>query len=165
MLLQMIRTKRGAQEKVLPRKETALRRAKGLLRAKGKRITAQRVLLLEIIQGSDGHLDAEELYRRAKRRDPRINLATVYRTRNLLKESGLVQPTFLSRAHQRELFESRPDIKHYHFACVTCGKVIEFETPLVDQLGQEATLRLGVEVMRGWLWLEGLCPECRGKVK
>ena len=68
----------------------ALRETQGLLRAKGKRITGQRALLLRMIQENKGHLGADELYRLARRRDPRLNLATVYRTLNLLKEANLI---------------------------------------------------------------------------
>jgi Fur family transcriptional regulator, ferric uptake regulator len=161
----MIRTKQGTHKERTALEDMALRRAQGLLRARGKRITQQRALLLQIIQESEEHLDAEELYRRAKRRDPHINLATVYRTRNLLKESGLVQPTYLAHAHQREQFESSPAVEHYHFACLRCAKMIEFESPRVDQICGEVKHEFGVEVIRGWLWLEGYCADCKGKRK
>jgi len=61
-----------------------------LLRAEKRRMTSQRELLLGIIQ-ERGHLDADEIYRLAKRRNPRLSLSTVYRTLNLLKELGLVE--------------------------------------------------------------------------
>ena len=60
--------------------DTKLRQARGLLHTRGKRMTGQRVVILQIIQESNRHLDAEELYRLARTRNPRINLATVYRT-------------------------------------------------------------------------------------
>jgi Fur family transcriptional regulator, ferric uptake regulator len=78
----------------MARQNIAVGAAQGLLRARGKRITSQRALLLQLIQESGAHLDAEELYRRAQRRDPRINLTTVYRTLNLLKESGLIERSY-----------------------------------------------------------------------
>ena len=45
---------------------------------KGRPVTAQRRLLLDILRGAKGHLDAKELYRQASAKDPRISLATVY---------------------------------------------------------------------------------------
>jgi Fur family transcriptional regulator, ferric uptake regulator len=165
MLLQMVRTKEGTLKKATGSRGVTLGGAQGLLRAMGKRITEQRLLLLEILQESKGHLDVEELYSRAKRRDPHINLATVYRTRNLLKESGLLEPTFLTQDSRREQFESKPEVEHYHFACLRCGKVIEFESPLVKQLEQEAKRLFAIEITRGRFVLEGYCKDCRGNLE
>ncbi len=145
--------------------QVAMREAHGLLRARGKRITSQRALLLQIIQESAGHLDAEGLYRRAKGRDPRINLTTVYRTLNLLKESGLIEPSYLTHDHHREQFEPKPDAEHYHFTCVQCAKVIEFESPLIEQLRREVRRKFGVEFTHGCLCFEGYCADCAKKRK
>jgi Fur family transcriptional regulator, ferric uptake regulator len=142
---------------------TGQREAQGLLRARGKRITEQRTLLLKIIADSKVHLDAEELYRRARRRDPKINLATVYRTLNLLKESGLVVPYYLTHAHRREQFESKPSVEHYHFTCIRCGKVIEFESPLIERLRAQVKSEFGVEFTHGSLCFEGYCADCAAK--
>ncbi len=141
------------------------REAQGLLRAKGKRITGQRALLLELIEESQVHLDAKELYRRARRRDPGINLATVYRTLNLLKESGLVEPHYLTHDQRYEQFESKPATEHYHFTCVQCGAVIEFESPLVEQLRREVKAQFGVEFTHGTLYFEGYCAACARRRK
>ncbi len=149
--------------KVKPQPKVALPEAKGLLRARGKRITGQRALLLQIIEESEGHLEAGELYRRARRRAPDINLATVYRTLNLLEESGLVEPSFLPHAHRPTRFESKPAEEHYHFTCIECGQVIEFESPLVEQLRTEVKKRFGVEFTRGYLSFEGYCAQCKEK--
>jgi Fe2+ or Zn2+ uptake regulation protein len=143
----------------------ALREAHGVLRASGKRITSQRALLLQIIQESGAHLDAEELYRRAKRRDPRLNLTTVYRALNLFKESRLIEPSYLTHDHRRERFESKPAAEHYHFTCRRCGKVIEFESPLIEQLRREVKLKFGVEFTHGCLCFEGYCADCAQKRK
>src|SRR5574341_222251 len=139
--------------------------ARGLLRALGKRITAQRALLLQIIQESEGHLDAEELYRRARRHDPRLNLATVYRTLNLLKDSNLIEQRYFARNHHREQFESKARPAHYHFTCRRCGKVIEFESPLVEQLRADVRRRFGVEFTHGCLCFEGYCADCVDKTQ
>lgn len=145
--------------------QVATREAQRLLRAQGKRITSQRTLLLQIVQESKGHLDAEEMYRRARRRDPRINLATVYRTLSLLKESNLIEQRYLARDHHREVFESKAAPEHYHFTCLKCGKVIEFESALVEQLRREVREKFGVEFTHGCLCFEGYCDACAGKRK
>src|SRR2546430_17288238 len=63
---------------------------RGSLRDKGVRLTRQRQILLELIDKSGQHLDAENLYQMAKEKDPKLNRVTVYRTLKLLKEGGLV---------------------------------------------------------------------------
>ncbi len=161
----MIRNKQNKSRTTSVSGEMALREEQGLLRAKGKRITGQRALLLQIIQESQGHLDAEQLYRRARQRDPRLNLATVYRTLNLLKESNLIEQRYLSRDHHREMFESKAAPEHYHFTCIACGKVIEFESPLVERLRREVKQEFSVEFTHGCLCFEGYCADCSDKRK
>src|SRR5260370_37369685 len=63
---------------------------KGSLKERGVRLTRQRSLLLELIDKSGEHLDAERLFQLAKLRDPKLNRVTVYRTLKLLKQGGLV---------------------------------------------------------------------------
>jgi Fur family ferric uptake transcriptional regulator len=165
MLLQMIRYKEDrARDTIRPR---ALRQSEvqGLLRANGRRITGQRALLLELIEESSSHLDAEELHRRARQRDPGINLATVYRTLKLLKASGIIEPYYLTHDHRRERFESKPATEHYHFTCVRCGAVIEFESTLVERLRREVRAQFGVRFTHDCLCFEGYCAECAHKVK
>ncbi|MFQ5814515.1 MAG: Fur family transcriptional regulator, partial [Anaerolineae bacterium] len=62
-----------------------------VLRAAGKRVTSQRLLVLEIITETDHHLTAEEVYRLAKERDSNISLATVYRNLQVLQELDLIE--------------------------------------------------------------------------
>jgi Fe2+ or Zn2+ uptake regulation protein len=137
--------------------------ARRLLRAGGKRMTIQRSLLLRLVQESDSHLDADELYRRARKRDPRINLTTVYRTLNLLKEFDLVEHRFLSHEHRGETFEIKPSEEHYHFTCVRCKNVIEFESPLVGHLRSQIKNKYGVEFTHACLCFEGYCANCAGE--
>ena len=68
----------------------ALDSIKGSLKLKGVRLTRQRQILLELIDKSGQHLDAERLYQMAKEQDPKLNRVTVYRTLKMLKEGGLV---------------------------------------------------------------------------
>ena len=68
----------------------ALESIRGSLKDKGVRLTRQRQILLELIDKSGQHLDAEALFQMAKEKDPKLNGVTVYRTLKLLKEGGLV---------------------------------------------------------------------------
>ena len=135
------------------------------LRAAGQRVTAQRVLLIRLLDEANEHLDAEELYRRARREMPNINLSTVYRNLTALKEAGLVEQRYFARDHSREYFESAVQDEHYHFTCLSCGKVVEFETPLIAKVRHDLQAQLGVDIRHACICFEGLCAECAAAEK
>lgn len=124
-------------------------------------MTPQRRLILEVLEESDEHLDAEALHDQAKIHDPDISLATVYRTLAVLKEMGLVEEHHLGEDHSH--YEAVRDGPHYHFTCLGCGKVIEFGTPLIAQVKQELSEREGVRVIGAHLHLSGYCAQCQAK--
>lgn len=126
---------------------------------KGQRITSQRKLLLELLQQSEGHLDAEELYRLAKEREPRISLSTVYRNLSLFKELGLIQERHFAEEHHH--YEAKGKKEHHHMICLGCGKVIEFESPLTHKLKAEMSHRTGFKITGSEVYLEGYCERCR----
>ncbi|HEY73434.1 MAG: transcriptional repressor [Chloroflexi bacterium] len=128
-------------------------------RAAGRRLTSQRRLILDLLQESDEHLDAEMVYDRARARDAGISLATVYRALAVLKEMGLVEEHRLGEEHCH--YEAVGDGPHYHFSCLGCGKVIEFDTPLVAQIQRELSERDGVSIIGTHLHLSGYCAECQ----
>jgi Fe2+ or Zn2+ uptake regulation protein len=133
------------------------------LQATGKRLTAQRRLLLKVLAESHAHLDAEEIYALAKKRDPNISLATVYRTLNVLTEAGIVQERANIRDGQRHYYEVT-DKLHYHFTCLNCQRVIEFEAPLIEQAIVELAERLKLDIVHTRVHADGYCPACQEKV-
>ena len=133
------------------------------LRAKGQRLTRQRRLILQILQEANGHLDAESIFHRAQAYRPRVGLSTVYRTLQLLTDMGLAEQRFISRDHTRKVYEPAGSGEHYHFTCLTCGRIIEFRSPLVDRARREVAVELGVKVLRACACFEGYCPMCARK--
>ena len=133
------------------------------LRATGHRITPQRQIVLEVVETSAEHLDAEAIYRRAREKDPKISLATIYRTLTVLKDKGLIEQRFLARDHAREHYEPVGAPEHYHLTCLGCRKVIEFQSPRVTQMTTELHRDLGVEVTHACICLEGYCQTCVAK--
>ena len=88
--------------------------ARRILAAAGRRTTAQRALILEVLRNSSGHLDADQVYRLARERDPHVSLSTVYRTLSLLRELGQVEELHLAEEHHH--YEAKgvpkpPDIR------------------------------------------------------
>jgi Fe2+ or Zn2+ uptake regulation protein len=131
-----------------------------ILQASGRRLTSQRRLLLEVLNEYHGHLDAEAIYALAKGRDPNISLATVYRTLKVLKEVGVVQERILDREGQKRHYEMAAKA-HYHFTCLECGQVIEFESPLIEQASCDLAEQLDLEIVHTRVHLDGYCPKCR----
>ena len=123
------------------------------------RMTRQRRLVFEILQSSAAHLDAESVFELAKIRDAKISLATVYRSLAWLKEAGLIQEHRLGENHAH--FETTATTPHYHFSCLRCGKVVEFEAAEVREISRQLCAREGLQVTDIHLHLSGLCAECR----
>ncbi len=130
-----------------------------VLHADGQRLTRQRRLILETLETSRGHLDAEDIHARARERDARISLATVYRTLALLKSIGLVQEHSLGEEHGH--FEVTQPEPHYHFTCLGCHRVVEFEAPTIARAVQELAEHMSLQVEETHLSLRGYCAECR----
>ena len=128
------------------------------LRAAGRRLTSQRRLILEVLEESDEHLDAEALYEQVKVHDPDVSLATIYRTLAVFKEVGLIEKHRLGEEHGH--YEAVRDEPHYHFTCLGCGEVIEFDAPLVARIEQELSER-GVRVTNTHLHVSGHCAQCK----
>ena len=129
----------------------------------GRPLTTQRSLLLELIKQAKGHLDADELYRRAKEKEPRISLATVYRNLKLFKEVGLVAESDLGETHSH--YEMKGNIEHHHMVCLGCGRVIEFDSPLINKAVEKIRREKGFEIASVRLKLEGYCRKCKSKDK
>jgi len=126
---------------------------------KGQRVTSQRKLLLDLLRHSEGHLDADELYRLAKERDPRISLSTVYRTLNLFKELGLVEERHFAEEHHH--YEVRRKKEHHHLICLNCGMVVEFKFPLSKRMKEDVSRQSGFEILNASVSMEGYCERCR----
>ncbi|MBN1437945.1 MAG: transcriptional repressor [Anaerolineales bacterium] len=130
------------------------------VRRQGLKLTRPRQVILEVLENDRGHLDAETIYRKAKDKDPRIGIATVYRTLALLKRLGLAEEHDLGEDHGH--FEAVDGTKpHFHFTCLRCGKIIEFESPQVMRLSQNLCEKEGLLVLEVHLRLSGYCRQCR----
>lgn len=130
--------------------------------SRGVRMTAQRRLLVQIIQGAESHLDALDLWERARKQDPTLNRVTVYRTLNMLKKHGLVDELDLLHLRSgRHFYEARTMRDHIHLACLRCGRIQEFESSLFEKLkGQiERERRFRIQVVR--VEAGGLCDKCQ----
>jgi len=133
------------------------------LKVPGLRATNQRALILEIIRQGQGHLDADEVYRRAKEKQPRLSLSTVYRTLQALKKLEWVEELHFDEAHHH--YEVKPSVEHQHLVCVGCGKVVEFKSPLSQEMKDNVSREKGFEVTDVEVQMKGYCSKCREKGK
>jgi Fur family ferric uptake transcriptional regulator len=134
--------------------------------AQGIRLTAQRRALIETIQHAEQHLDAASLLELARRRDPNINLATVYRTIDLLKRLGMIDELDLMHLNgEKHYYEVKTQKDHLHLACFKCGEIEEFVSPTFERLKREiaATNDFEIQVIR--LEVGGLCSVCAAREK
>ena len=138
-------------------KEQALKIDRKALSSAGLRMTNQRALILEIIR--QGHLDADEVYRRARDKQPRLSLSTVYRTLRRLKELGVVSELHFDEAHHH--YEVKLSAEHHHLVCLGCGKIVEFESKLSQRIKQGIARKQGFEVTGVEVHMTGYCSKCQ----
>ena len=129
------------------------------LDAPGIRFTNQRALILEIIHHGQGHLDADEVYRQARVKRPRLSLSTVYRTLRRFKELGLIEEVHFDEAHHH--YELKPLVEHHHLVCLGCGRVIEFHYPLSRYVKRNVPEAKDFEIVETEIRMAGYCPRCR----
>lgn len=132
------------------------------LRDQGVRLTRQRQILLELIDKSGRHLDAETLYKMAKELDPKINRVTVYRTLKMLKQGGLVDELDLMHYDgEQHYYETRMKQEHAHVICLRCGKVEEFFGEPLQRMRQQVEDTFGFQILIARTEIGGYCAHCQ----
>ncbi len=140
-------------------KNKSLEITRRVLNAPGLRITSQRALILEVIRHGRGHLDADEVYRRAREKQPRLSLSTVYRTLQMLKKLGLVEELHFDEGHHH--YEVKPATEHHHLVCLHCGRVVEFQYPLARLVKKNVPEAQDFDITNIELHMAGYCAKCR----
>ena len=125
-----------------------------LCESQGLRLTDQRRTIASVLDAAEDHPDVEELHARAVRADPRISLATVYRTVRLFEESGILAKHAFGDGRAR--YETSDRDHHDHLIDLTTGEVIEFLDPEIEALQERIAEKLGYRLMGHRLELYGL---------
>ena len=122
------------------------------------KFSSQREIVANIICGTHQHLCADEVLFMAKKVNPRLGIATVYRNLNYLVEEGKISK--FRDANQGYIFDSNID-KHYHFQCMTCGMLydlpIRYNSNLDDMINRE--LQLEIDTHETMFY--GTCKKCQ----
>jgi Fur family ferric uptake transcriptional regulator len=113
--------------------------------ANGLRMTDQRRTIAGVLQDAVDHPDVEELYNRAAAVDPRISLATVYRTVKLFEETGILEKHEFGDGRAR--YEAADREHHDHLINVNSVEFIEFVDPEIEALQERIAAKLGYRLM------------------
>jgi Fur family ferric uptake transcriptional regulator len=132
------------------------------LKDRGVRLTRQRRLLLDLIDNSGKHLDADTLYQMAREKDSKLNRVTVYRTLKMLKEGGLVDELDLAHFEgEKHYYETRLKREHAHIICLRCGRVEEFFGEQLHAVKGQVASQFGFEIVFARTEIGGYCSHCQ----
>ena len=120
-------------------------RLEQLCAQKGMRMTEQRRVIARILGEAQDHPDVEEVYRRASSIDPKISIATVYRTVRLFEDAGILSR--LDFGGGRARYEEVPEEHHDHLIDMKSGKVLEFHDDEIEALQERIARRLGYRLV------------------
>jgi Fur family ferric uptake transcriptional regulator len=126
-----------------------------LCQEKGLKMTGPRRVIAKVLSTASNHPDAEEVHRRAAKVDPRISLATVYRTLRLFEEQGILARRDFGDGRSR--YEAEASRHHHdHLIDLHTGRVIEFESEEIEALQAKLARRLGYRLVNHRLELYGV---------
>jgi len=132
-----------------------------ILKAKGYRLTPQRMLVIEALHNAEGHISAQEIYNQLHSCYPYSNISTVYRTLELMKKFNLVTETDFGEGRAR--YHVAEKGHHHHLVCLRCGKIIDLEESALYLLKDTLLREYGFEADLRHLAISGKCDECRKK--
>ena len=124
------------------------------------KITKQRRSVLKTFLECKNHVSVEELYNTVLKTEPKIGLATVYRTLALLTKSGLALEMDFGDG-QKRYESSYRSVHHDHMICTECVKILEFNHPLIEKYQEEVAKQKNFKITSHKLDLFGLCKDCK----
>ena len=128
------------------------------LRARGFRMTPQRLAILHVLRHEGTHLSPGEVYRKSLKELPGLTEPTVYRTLEFLAENGLVRSSHSGSGH---LTYEIADEEHHHIICRSCRAEIEVEHTLLGSLYEKLESASGFKNIDSHVSFFGLCPDCQ----
>jgi Fur family ferric uptake transcriptional regulator len=120
----------------------------------GMKMTDQRRVIARVMSDAKDHPDVEEVYRRATAVDPRISIATVYRTVRLLEEANILARHDFGDGRAR--YEEVSEEHHDHLIDMKSGRVIEFHSDEIEEIQQRIAAKYGYRLVGHRLELSGL---------
>jgi Fur family ferric uptake transcriptional regulator len=121
---------------------------------KGMKMTGQRRVIASVLSDAEDHPDVEEVYRRATQVDPRISIATVYRTVRLFEEANILERHDFGDGRSR--YEEITDEHHDHLIDIQSGRVVEFQNDEIEALKEKIAVEHGFRLVGHRLELYGV---------
>jgi len=120
---------------------------------RGLKMTEQRRVISRVLSEAHDHPDVEEIYRRAVAIDPKISIATVYRTIRLYEDANIIERLDIGDGRAR--YEENREEHHHHLIDVKTGKIIEFQNEELENLKKKIARELGYDLIGDRLELYG----------
>lgn len=141
--------------------DSTRQRLESFLEKKGLRHTIQRQAIIESAFSTDQHFTAEELLAMAKKQEPTVSRATVYRTLPLLCASGLLKELDLGKGykHYDPNYSKFPE--HNHIICDDCDKIVEFSSEEMQKLEGKISHQYGFQLASQKVQLRGTCEQLK----
>ncbi len=128
------------------------------LREQGYRLTPQRLLVLQIVGGGEGHMGVDEVFRRAKEAYPYMDIATVYRTLHLFKRLGVMTEVAIGDRLHYELTD--PAGRHHHMVCQVCHGAYNLSPHYLEEFRATLVNEFGFEPDLEHFTITGVCSGC-----
>jgi Fur family ferric uptake transcriptional regulator len=125
----------------------------------GLRMTRQRLLILQALCELGGHASAEDIYEQATLHQRDVDLSTVYRTLERLRDLRILSQTDLGRGCAE--YEVVTDKPHHHLVCKSCGQVIDLDHTYLVTPTEAIRRDFGFEPIFDHFAIFGWCRECR----
>ncbi len=128
------------------------------LKEKGLKLTPQRRLIVNIIHDAEAHLTAEDIIAHVQSKMPGVNKSTIYRTLELLEETGCV---YKSESGDHAIYHHAEEGHHHHLVCRKCGKTAECNENLFLPVEKSLADKYGFRASFKHMVIDGLCETCR----
>ncbi|GAB4423753.1 MAG: Fur family transcriptional regulator [Anaerolineales bacterium] len=128
------------------------------LRARGFRMTPQRMTILHVLHHAGAHLSPTEVFARAKETLPGLTETTVYRTLEFLAENGLARPAHVGSG---KLVYEIAHSDHHHLICRKCGDEIQIDHTSLEEVYSQLEFQSGFRFIDSHVTFFGLCPACQ----
>ncbi|MEK6606434.1 MAG: transcriptional repressor [Myxococcota bacterium] len=130
-------------------------------RRRALKATSQREAIVDSFFRAGGHMSADALLEKVRRKNPRVGYATVYRTLKLLCEAGLANERRFGAGFA--LYEKAGPHHHDHLICTGCGRISEFENDEIEHLQDEVARKHEFTITHHKHEIYGLCASCQSK--
>jgi len=134
------------------------------LRKNGMLYSKQREQILDIFLKAEKHPTVNDLYELVRKKNPKIGLATVYRTMEVICDAGLARKLDFGDGtkHYEHKYKHQ---HHHHLVCLKCGKIIEITSGKIEAIQRQLAKKHGFTISRDTMKIFGVCKTCKRKEK